>query len=259
MSSTSNNGSWSPISALNLINQPSPDISPEDLAAELDLWTNAHFSFDKPPGFALGEEKDDMASDSLPHKLTSDKRLQVTQPSSQPDLNSISFLQSLTMPFSFDMSTVPVTSVATSAPAMANVAPSDVTPATKKRRKSIKDSSSKTSSPSIASPKQREEEDNIAALSNLPSIAEVAAQVKEANPELPDDEIERLAIEEDKRRRNTAASARFRIKKKQREQALEKAAKENAQRVDQLVERVKELEKENKWLRGLIVDKSDQA
>ncbi len=53
------------------------------------------------------------------------------------------------------------------------------------------------------------------------------------NPEA-DAEANRLAIEEDKRRRNTAASARFRIKKKQREAALENATKELQQRLSDL-------------------------
>ncbi|OAQ30551.1 hypothetical protein K457DRAFT_60501, partial [Linnemannia elongata AG-77] len=61
------------------------------------------------------------------------------------------------------------------------------------------------------------------------------------------------AAEEDKRRRNTAASARFRYKKKLREQALEQTAKEQTLRAETLEARVKELEMEVKWLRGLIV------
>lgn len=65
-----------------------------------------------------------------------------------------------------------------------------------------------------------------------------------------------MAAEEDKRRRNTAASARFRIKKKQREQALEKQAKEMAEKVQQLEGKVQQLEMENKWLKGLITAKS---
>ena len=66
----------------------------------------------------------------------------------------------------------------------------------------------------------------------------------------------RAAAEEDKRRRNTAASARFRVKKKQREQALEKSAKEMSDRVETLEGRISELERENKWLKSLVVDKS---
>jgi hypothetical protein len=71
------------------------------------------------------------------------------------------------------------------------------------------------------------------------------------------EEQSRMAAEEDKRRRNTAASARFRVKKKQREQALEKQAKEMTEKVQQLEGKVQQLEMENKWLKGLITDKND--
>lgn len=70
------------------------------------------------------------------------------------------------------------------------------------------------------------------------------------------DEAARVAAEEDKRRRNTAASARFRIKKKQREQALEKTAKEMSDRVALLESRISQLETENTWLKGLITEKN---
>lgn len=66
----------------------------------------------------------------------------------------------------------------------------------------------------------------------------------------------RVAAEEDKRRRNTAASARFRVKKKQREQALEKSAKEMSDKVHFLEARVGQLEMENKWLKSLITEKN---
>jgi hypothetical protein len=67
------------------------------------------------------------------------------------------------------------------------------------------------------------------------------------------DEAARGAAEEDKRRRNTLASARFRAKKKMREQALEKDHKEMSAKIDRMENRIKELELENKWLRGLVV------
>ena len=71
------------------------------------------------------------------------------------------------------------------------------------------------------------------------------------------EDASRLAAEEDKRRRNTAASARFRIKKKQREQALEKSAKEMNDKVATLESRISQLETENKWLKNLIMEKND--
>lgn len=69
----------------------------------------------------------------------------------------------------------------------------------------------------------------------------------------------RLAAEEDKRRRNTAASARFRHKKRLREQILEKTAKEMTAKSEMLEVRVRELEMEIKWLRGLIVEKDSRS
>ncbi|KAK5746369.1 hypothetical protein LTR17_000749 [Elasticomyces elasticus] len=69
------------------------------------------------------------------------------------------------------------------------------------------------------------------------------------------EEASRFAAEEDKRRRNTAASARFRVKKKQREQALEKASKEMNDKVARLEGKVQRLEMENRWLKELITEK----
>lgn len=70
------------------------------------------------------------------------------------------------------------------------------------------------------------------------------------------EDASRLAAEEDKRRRNTAASARFRIKKKQREQALERTAKDMSEKVTALEGRIQQLETENKWLKNMILEKN---
>ncbi|OQU98186.1 Basic domain-containing protein [Cladophialophora immunda] len=75
------------------------------------------------------------------------------------------------------------------------------------------------------------------------------------NPE----EKSRLAAEEDKRRRNTAASARFRVKKKQREQALERTVKEVQEKNAKLEAKVNQLEMENKWLKDLITEKNGMS
>lgn len=72
-----------------------------------------------------------------------------------------------------------------------------------------------------------------------------------------DEAFVQVAVEEDKRRRNTEASARFRVKKKVREQALERTAAEMTEKVRGLEERVKQLERENGWLKGLIVERRD--
>lgn len=70
------------------------------------------------------------------------------------------------------------------------------------------------------------------------------------------EEAARNVAEEDKRRRNTAASARFRVKKKMREAALEKQLKATDDKNDALEARVSQLELENHWLRGLIMEKN---
>ena len=65
-----------------------------------------------------------------------------------------------------------------------------------------------------------------------------------------------MAAEEDKRRRNTAASARFRVKKKQREQALERTVKEVSDKNAGLQAKIDQLEMENKWLKNLVMEKN---
>jgi len=95
----------------------------------------------------------------------------------------------------------------------------------------------------------------------FPQHASQAATPKAPTPSsnrpLNMEEASRHAAEEDKRRRNTAASARFRVKKKQREQALEKSAKEMNDKVSNLESKVSQLETENKWLKNLLVDKNE--
>lgn len=83
-------------------------------------------------------------------------------------------------------------------------------------------------------------------------------KASEASPS-PDslEDSSRAAAEEDKRRRNTAASARFRVKKKQREQALEKSAKDMSDKVAALEGRINQLETENKWLKNLVTEKTE--
>lgn len=73
------------------------------------------------------------------------------------------------------------------------------------------------------------------------------------------EEAARVAAEEDKRRRNTAASARFRVKKKLREQTLEKTVKETTEKNAALEARVTALELENQWLKNLITEKNGKS
>ena len=74
---------------------------------------------------------------------------------------------------------------------------------------------------------------------------------------LGEEESVRQIAEDDRRRRNTAASARFRMKKKQREQTLEQSVRETAERNASLEARVAQLEMENHWLKNLVTEKHD--
>lgn len=73
------------------------------------------------------------------------------------------------------------------------------------------------------------------------------------------EEQSRLSVEEDKRRRNTAASARFRVKKKQREQTLERTVRDANELNASLEARVAQLEMENRWLKNLLTEKNEHG
>lgn len=68
-----------------------------------------------------------------------------------------------------------------------------------------------------------------------------------------------VEIEEDKRRRNTEASARFRAKKKEREQALERRAKELEAQVASLAAENSSLENENRLLKAIVLNSGSAA
>ncbi|KAL4755176.1 hypothetical protein BDW72DRAFT_164274 [Aspergillus terricola var. indicus] len=116
-------------------------------------------------------------------------------------------------------------------------------------------------SPTTASPSQS----SVAAPSptNATSPAAPAPGPKRKNTQktapVSVEEAARIAADEDKRRRNTAASARFRVKKKMREQALEKTVKDTTEKNAALEARVTALELENQWLKNLITEKNGKS
>ncbi|KAG0088926.1 hypothetical protein BGZ93_005497 [Podila epicladia] len=121
---------------------------------------------------------------------------------------------------------------------------------------SIKASSTATPSEERANQLEAELDEYEAELEDSTSASKsaIADGLSQDDP----DYAAKLAAEEDKRRRNTAASARFRHKKRLREQVLEKTAKEMTAKSELLEIRVRELEMEIKWLRGLIVEKDSR-
>ncbi|PVU98006.1 hypothetical protein BB559_001839 [Furculomyces boomerangus] len=70
-----------------------------------------------------------------------------------------------------------------------------------------------------------------------------------------DSSKKRSPSEEDKRKRNTAASARFRVKKKLKEQQLEQKNQEMESKLAEMERRVQELEMENGWLKNIVIEK----
>lgn len=85
--------------------------------------------------------------------------------------------------------------------------------------------------------------------------AESAASAASSNLSPEDEAGPRGPVDEEKRRRNLAASARFRQKKKLREQQLEQQTKELCDRANELEEKISELEKENDFLKALLTEK----
>ncbi|KAF8584512.1 hypothetical protein K439DRAFT_1294867, partial [Ramaria rubella] len=67
------------------------------------------------------------------------------------------------------------------------------------------------------------------------------------------------AILEDKRQRNTAASARFRIKKKQKSLNLERTVSDLTSRAEELEKEATNLRRENTWLKEMVIMKGRQS
>ncbi|KAF9535473.1 hypothetical protein CPB83DRAFT_841811 [Crepidotus variabilis] len=66
------------------------------------------------------------------------------------------------------------------------------------------------------------------------------------------------SITEEKRRRNTAASARFRIKKKHKTITLERSVSDLTGRAEELEREVADLRRENGWLKEIVMLKGAQ-
>ena len=78
-----------------------------------------------------------------------------------------------------------------------------------------------------------------------------------SHPAGPPQQQQPKLSKDDKRKRNTAASARFRVKKKLREQALQRTAYEMTEKSKRLEAHIQDLEREIKWLKALVVEKSE--
>lgn len=282
----------SSLQGLNIVHPPSRSTASQDLlelpsglpdlAAQLDLWTHLSFASDEPyndkhmlvrkpestglqSGLLKAEEAKEM-NQNTPLITISDKQLQTSvtpsiispddQPSSQTHESPGPFdLGSFLAGFGIDPFIVPpqpdpqstlLTQPSLSSPS----APSDVS------RNSLSQLDG-----DVPPPSKRSRPRKNSTSSQAPSIISAALKQAEissvrAVSELSDDHdplTTPLTPAEDKRRRNTAASARFRAKKKEREQALEKRSKELETRVNELERECEGLRRENGWLKGLVV------
>lgn len=105
---------------------------------------------------------------------------------------------------------------------------------------------------------KQEQEQDIGLLFDLPSESQENVQSVQV-PAVEKETVESSESSlEDKRKRNTAASARFRIKKKMKEQQMQQKSKELQEKVMVLEKKLKTLEMENKCLKNLIVKQNEQ-
>ncbi|KAI9484353.1 hypothetical protein BDB00DRAFT_856096 [Zychaea mexicana] len=225
--------------------------SPETYTEDLELWTNAQFTFDVAPGSAIQDKPSNAPTTTAPTSST-------TAANSLLSLNIPQFSTATTDPSNelFKLlgldhllqqqqqqllqHSVPAITTAATTAAGIRAAPPLLLP-------KVDPSQAKNNNTSPPVPAAK-----------LPNVS---TEKRNANNKRvrADEELgaqEREAVEEDKRRRNTAASARFRAKKKVREQAMEQTVKDMAEKSEKLEERVQSLEREIKWLRTLLIEKN---
>lgn len=272
---------------------PSQDLTPPpgfpDLSAQLDLWTNLSFASDEPfidkhrkelaaleildQKFADGDEAEASHERSLfinadkPARTPIDIGILSIPPaghegSTDVNGNQGSFdLGSFLAGFGIDPFLVPP---------QASLPPtSDLSSIPRLQKPTISPLSSTSDVSAPAFPNRRGETPVVkrsrtrqdSSASQASAIAPSALQQRSIGSERAVSEFSEdhdplttpLTTSEDKRRRNTAASARFRAKKKEREQALEKRSRDLENKVNELERECEGLRRENGWLKGLVV------
>jgi len=269
------------LQGLNIVQhlQESPDsqdlLAYPDLSAQLDLWTNLTFDSDEPYAHRLDDAKSSNATEEeegakspvTGEKAIRDGHINVVTPAnivvnqphdpSNPAVQSFdinSFLAGFAIePYtgqSSQLSQLPSITPSLAqllalhpnhAPSFSHAVSPQYNPLTAHSSPHSEESfvpvkrarTRKASITTVDSPNYRED-----------SVSPSDATAPTGNP---------LSAAEDKRRRNTAASARFRLKKKERESALEGKAKELETKVTELERECEGLRRENGWLKGLVV------
>ncbi|KAI0001257.1 hypothetical protein BJV74DRAFT_819295 [Russula compacta] len=235
-----------------------------ELSAQLDIWTNLEFESDEPPGHlndkksggdesthsthsVEDDEEEDPSDDDKPAQADNHDNVVMADPvpgrPTQPrpatrPLNTFD-LGSLLAGFGVDPYMAPAIQSSSTAPSLAQIL-------------SLYPDAAYPSPPASASAEQNPQQPaakraRVRRPSTSPSDLTANERITGPVASSP------LTAAEDKRRRNTAASARFRMKKKEREVALEKKSKELEIRVTELERECEGLRRENGWLKGLVV------
>uniref|UniRef100_A0A1D1ZIZ2 Regulatory protein cys-3 n=1 Tax=Anthurium amnicola TaxID=1678845 RepID=A0A1D1ZIZ2_9ARAE len=251
----------------------SPKMSQDELDAELEFWIRTQFTYDMAP---MGLLEDDYSYESKETKVETENREATTNYAEygllKPYLDSSSPINGIfPHPTASRVADIPRTTSPPSTPiaSATNYLPICPAPAVAGATSvevgdMVMQGQVMTGANSLSTRVSNASRKNSGskAITNARKLS-IASKSSDDQPVLPqqspgaaDSDISaKLAAEEDKRRRNTAASARFRIKKKMREQALERTAREMSTKVEALETKLRELELENKWLRSLVVEK----
>ncbi|KAH9176804.1 hypothetical protein EDB89DRAFT_1939974 [Lactarius sanguifluus] len=249
-----------PTSSHDLLNFPG-------LSAQLDIWSNLAFESDEPlvrkndkksgggevdeSTHSVEDDEEDDADDGQPARADNHDNVvmgdplptpssQPRVPTSRPTLNAFD-IGSLLAGFGID-------------PFMANsVQPASATPSLAQilslyPNAALPPLPPATTGPAPQSPTAKRSRTRVSSIS-----ASTGEQSSDGASPAAGAMMTPLTPAEDKRRRNTAASARFRLKKKEREAALEKKSKELEMRVTELERECEGLRRENGWLKGLVV------
>ncbi|KAG9318488.1 hypothetical protein JVU11DRAFT_579 [Chiua virens] len=238
-----------------------------DFSAHLDLWTNLAFESDEPLASSSKPKRkltdDDEDTPSPPGLPNQDSHENVVLPPSALPPNALPLdINALLADFGIDPLLMPaappappcITPQQVPAPSLAQLlalhaaqtgAYASTLPAPVVPLQSVASPSDPTPSKRARAPKST---DNNADSRSSPSSPQSPEEPTQSDPNAIG-----LSATEDKRRRNTAASARFRLKKKEREAALERRARELEERVVELERECEGLRRENGWLKGLVV------
>jgi hypothetical protein len=235
-----------------------------DLSAQLDLWTNLTFDSDETyahrhddPNSSINTKDEIVRSPVTGEKAITDGHVNVVTPTNvvinQPsnpaaqsfDLNS--FLAGFAIEHyagqSSQLSQLPPTT--TSMAQLLALHPNHTLPVVSPQYNPLSRPSPNSEESFVPAKRTRTRKASITTVDS-PNYRDDSVDPSDAAVNHP-------TAAEDKRRRNTAASARFRLKKKEREAALEGKAKELETKVTELERECEGLRRENGWLKGLVI------